>query len=346
MGDQRTEPEQSPQAGGWFSPRGHAGASLFLVLPVGVFVLANVIFSLIAFDMEELVAAAEPAVRSAGGSGGSLTEAAARIIWATSVVLFFSTFMAGALYCLVIVQRTVSGREKIRVVIGGSIIAALVLGYMALCGVFRLPFSYIFYFTFDALKASGRYGPGELLAVQGVISVLNVLAGLVPTLALMTGCCIMCGSSCAGTDDLERLEGQMRRLKIFTAMGSALLVTGVLHMIAWFSWPAALVADPAQSGRLITFSRSLGTFWGTTFSLCLATFYVPAAWSIHHRAAMMFQGSSRHDRGVELHGWLDQHGLSMAPLRQLPYVAVLLAPLLSGPIGSTLEQVSGVLAGP
>lgn len=323
--------------------RSHLGAFRFLLLPVGVFVLANVIFTLTAFDMKELVDAAQPAARGPTGGRASFDEAAARIIWATSLVLFFSTFLAGALYCVVIVHRTVSGREKAGVAIGGGVIAALVLAYMGICGIFRLPFSYVFYFTFDILKGSGQFGSGELLAVEGVMAVLNVLAALVPSLALMTGCCILCGRREPGRDEVEVLEGQMRRLKIFTAMGSALLVTGVLHMIAWFSWPAALVARPTLAGEVAGFSRSLGTFWGTTFSVCLATFYVPAAWSIHRKATVMFEESSRHEEGEEIHPWLDKHGLSMAPLKQLPEMALILAPLLTGPMGSALEQVSGLL---
>ena len=340
------DPEKSLDSEtGTLCPRSHVAACRFLVLPLGVFVLSSIIFSLTAFGIGELVHQVMPLVRDSVGEHDSFREATARIVWAATVVLFFSTFIAVAIYCYRLVQRTVSGRARLGMAVTGAAIAGLVLAYFFLSGHFRTHFGYLFYFTFDSLKASGRYSSGEILAIRAVLTILNALAGLIPTLALITGCSIMCGGGDAGDTEVEVLERRMRRLKVFTVMGSALLVAGMLHMVAWLSWPAALLEQTEVANRVARFSEALVTFWGTTFSLVLATFYVPAAWNVHRQAAALYEQSSRHAGGEEMHDWLQRHGLSMAPLKQIPQVAAILAPLLTGPIGVLVEGGAASIPG-
>jgi len=324
---------------------GHRSAFRFLMLPLGVFLLANIIFSLTAFDIQELVTRIQPLVPSGENAGRSFEEAGARTVWATSVVLFYTTFIAGAAFCLGIVGREPSPQARLRIAGAGAVIAGLMLVYLALSSHLRAPFSYIFYFTYDILAFSERFSPGELLAVRAVVSVLNVLAGLVPALALVTGCCIMSAHAQAGQAELEMLEKRMRNLKLFTVMGSALLMSGVLHMNAWLSWPAALVESRDVAEQVAGFSRAVGVFWGTTFSLTLASFYIPAARSLHGRATEIFEQSAQHSRGEELQGWLEKHGLSITPMRQLPQVGAILAPVLTGSLGGMLENIALPLTG-
>lgn len=341
-----TNTETSPGCEGICeAPRSHREAARFLLPPLGIFVLANIIFSLTSFDIAELVREVRPFVRGHSGGAPSFPEARARVLWSASVVLFFSTFIGEALYCIGVVRSCVRGRSRYRIAAGGAVVAVLMLAYLFVSSHFRTPFSYLFYFTFDLLETSGHYTAGELTVVRTVLVCINILAALIPTLALVTGCCIMCGQSSTSETQLETLKERMRRLKVFIATGAVLLATGILHMVAWLSWPLALVEGSELVRRMSGFSGALSVFWGMTFSLTLAAFYIPAAWSVHRQAVSLFRQDSGVERGEERDAWLEKHGLSLAPLKQLPQVAVILAPLLAGPLGTVVETVAGSLTG-
>jgi hypothetical protein len=143
--------------------------------------------------------------------------------------------------------------------------------------------------------------------------------------------------------DLKRLETQMRKFKIIISSGSILMVAGILHMITWLRWPAALVADEWISLNVVSFSESLGLYWGATFSLMIAVFYLPAAVNIQQRCELIIAEQPELLCGMEPQDWLKKHGLLVSPLQQIPQIAVILAPLLAGPIGSVMTDLSGSL---
>jgi len=317
----------------------------FVLLPLALLLLANIIFSLVAFNIARLVGE----LKSVLGTGQILVspflEARARLAWGTTVLLFYATMIAVSIVCVTIIHRSLTGNKRLIFLAVGTLITIVVLGHLAYSGYFRTNFSYIFFFTFDTLRASQIYTASQLTAIKSLVSGINVLAGIVSTLALVSGCCLMSQKRGAEKANLFVLVTQMSHLKSFIGLLSAMLVTGVLHMIAWLHWPPALITNDSLARRVIDFSDAMGLYWGATFSLLIATFYIPAAWFISNRAEAIITEYPDQIQGMERQEWLKKHNMSLSPYQQIPELVAMLAPILVGPIGATITKLSSPFSG-
>ncbi|MDD3581869.1 MAG: hypothetical protein PHW74_12715 [Desulfobacca sp.] len=332
--------DQSAQSG-----PNYFAALRFVLLPLALLILANIVFSLVAFNIDQLVAELKSLLISEQKLINPFLEARARLTWGTTVLLFYSALIAVSIFCGAIIRQSLTGPKKLIFVAVATLIAAGVLGHLAYSGYFRTKFSYIFFFTFDTLTASQYYTDFQLRAIKGLVSGINVLTSMVASLALVTGCCLLSETPELKKSDVYLAVNQMRQLKMFIGMVSTLLVTGVLHMVAWLHWPSALVLNKPLANHVISFSESMALYWGATFSLLIATFYIPAAWSISKRAAALIAAAPEQTQGLESQEWLKKHSLSLNPLEQLPELIAMLAPLLVGPIGAAITRLSGPLSG-
>ncbi len=324
---------------------GHLAPLRFVVLPLAVFALANLIFSLSAFDLDRLVGKLLDLIQSGQAPMNPFVEARARLAWATTVLLLYATLIAVSVFSVSILRQSLSRKQLTAFAIAGVLLCVAVLGHMAYSGRYRTEYSYIFFFTFDSLEASQGYSATQLLGIKALVAGINVMVGLVAILALITGCCIMSGGYGGVETEAEAVAARMSRLKMFIGIVSVLLVAGVLHTIAWLRWPTALIADE-QAGRLVTdFSETMGMYWGATFSLLIATFYIPAAWSLAKQAEAIITAQPHQTQGMDRQDWLQKHSLSLSPLQQLPQLFAILAPLLAGPVGGTLARLPGPLGG-
>jgi hypothetical protein len=214
---------------GWFQ-KNYFAALRFVLLPLVVLLLADVIFSLVASDIDKLVTELKKLIESKQALINPFVEARLRLNWGTTVLLFYATLIAVSIFNIAIIRQFLSGKGKLVFVAGGALITFIVLGHLAYSGYFRTEFSYIFYFTFDTLAGSKYYSESQLAAIKGLVSGINVLAAIVSTLALVNGCCIMAYKNIRDKDNLQVLVIQMRQLKRFITIVSIMLVAGVLHM--------------------------------------------------------------------------------------------------------------------
>jgi hypothetical protein len=316
----------------------------FAFLPLAVLILANIIFASTAFDLDKLL---ENLLfqQTQNSSINLFAEARFRLAWATSLLLFYATFMYAFIFCLKTFRQSMLPRGQIAFAIVALIITALVCGHMAYSAHIRNNYSHIFFFTYEALSESGRYTSWQLGTIKSLVYTLNILAAIVPILTLLTGCCVVVCGKMQFSSKLERCEYQMNNLKMVINVGSTMLVAGILHMIAWLRWPSSLIADKTISQHVIDFSEMLSMYWGTTFSLVMAAFYIPMALSIHQDAKKYLTAEPEILSGKDPGQWLNKHGLSIAPKQQFLEVAVILAPFLAGPIGSALVGVPNALSG-
>lgn len=317
----------------------------FVLLPLAVLLLADFIFTLVASDIDKLLAELKLLMESKPISINPFVEARLRLNWGTTVLLFYATLIAVSIFNIAVIRQSLAGKKKVVFISIGAFITFIVLGHLAYSSYFRTEFSYIFFFTFDTLTASKYYSEAQLFAIKGLVSGINVMAAIVSTLALVTGCCIMADKKKRSKDDLQSLVIQMRQLKKFIGIVSIMLVAGVLHMIAWLHWPTALIKEKSIAIHVVNFSEAIGLYWGATFSLLIATFYVPAAWTINKRAEDIITEYPEQTQGVEIQEWLQKHSMSLSPLQQVPQLLAILAPLLVGPIGATVSKLSGPLVG-
>jgi hypothetical protein len=317
---------------------------MFAAPPLAVLLLSNIIFELVAFDIYELVGELKNLVGQGQASTRLFVEARARLLWGTTVFLFYSALIAVTIFSVRIIRKSLAAQRQIQMAGVIALFALIILGHMVYSAKVRNNFSSIFFLTFETLMASNDYTPFQLYSIKTLVFGLNVLAALVPPVVLLADCYILIQKRESNSSELKLLETQMRSLKMLISTASILMAAGVLHMIAWLRWPAMLIHNEQIYSYAVGFSETLGLYWGVTFSLLIAAFYIPAALSINRRAEYIITEKPEYIHGMESQDWLQKHGLSVAPLQQMPQIGVILAPILAGPIGSTLTNLSGSFA--
>ena len=123
----------------------------------------------------------------------------------------------------------------------------------------------------------------------------------------------------------------MRTLKEVLNAGSAILVSGVLHMGVWLRWPAALVDEKDVQEAVSGVSLAITLFWGIAFTLMLIATYGPAAAYLGSYARELLHKGPYATQISDPEQWLRSHGLFFTLSEQLPQIGVMLAPLLAGP---------------
>lgn len=129
---------------------------------------------------------------------------------------------------------------------------------------------------------------------------------------------------------IDRHSSQMRALSGLLYVGTFVLISLVLSMVAWLQWPAALLDSPDEQARVTKIAIGLGVFWGTTFTLMLAAAYLPAALFMQAQAfalAEQFPGGGTPAKKYE---WIEDQGLSLSLTAQFSRVAAIVGPLIAG----------------
>jgi hypothetical protein len=165
---------------------------------------------------------------------------------------------------------------------------------------------------------------------------MNGLAVIVPVIAVMAACSAIALPENGNALNPDYLTMQMRNLKEVLNAGSALLVSGILHMDAWLRWPASLVSDKGVQDGMLGVALAITLFWGATFTLVLIATYGPAATYLGTRAREVLRQEKFVEEIPDPDQWLEDHGFYFTPGDQLPQIGVMLAPLLAGPLGSLL----------
>lgn len=308
----------------------------FAFAPLLVWVASQGVFELLAFDLGAVAGRLADAVQARAGALASrpAAETAARILWAASLLLFVLVAAALLGYAIWLMRTRLSGRARQVYAALALALCVLSLAHAAIGAGQRSAFSMIYFFTHDALVACACYAVSELRSVDAAVMVLNVLAAVVPPAALVAGCGALALPSAADAEALAGLERAMARLRTVLAAGSALLVTGIVHQVAWQRWPLALLDEPAGLPDLVS---ALALYWGVVYSLLIVAFYAPAAWVLHRHARRLLEQQPALAGAHTPDAWLDRHGLSRGALHRLPQVAAMLAPALAGPLGTVVS---------
>ncbi len=320
--------------------------------PLLVMAMAGLIFEVAASDLSGLQARVATVLTNTVSLDTlfGLAETRARLIWGATVLI---SGLAGL--ALIVASLWVLGRSLSRAglcLYGGLALALSVGGVFHLIDSGRTASSLaaIFTFTYDSLVQSRYLAGDDLAAVAALVQGLNILGVVAPAFALMAGCATLSrGLADTGTgqakSDLTRLQSRMRRLKRLLNLGSAVLVIGILHMIVWIRWPAALVSDHAVAQEILGLSTALGVYWGATYTLLIVAFYVPASFVISRRAERAIARCPEQAGGLDARAWMKSVGLSVTPTQQLPQIAAMMAPLLAGPVGGLLNNLVDPLGG-
>lgn len=143
-------------------------------------------------------------------------------------------------------------------------------------------------------------------------------------------------------EELQKRLASLREtsvwLRVFLYVGTAGLVAGVLRMNATISWMQSFVVaadEPILNSLRTTLVGTIGTF----YSLMLASLYLPAVFIVRERARGVIHAAAV-PAEVKTAA-LDATNFSSSPKDVLPKIIALLGPLLAGPVGEFLKNLSG-----
>jgi len=237
-----------------------------------------------------------------------LTEIKARYIWLSTVVLNIVISLYVGFTCGLIIYRA-HARRRLLIVCGIGLMLCLAgLTLLATQNEHHVLYRAVYGFTYLTLTQSGIIDGHLLQFARGIVSLINILAAVVPVFAVLAVCSILAPPSKPQQVDPNFLATQMRQLNEVLYGGSAILVSGILHMI----------------------------FWGTTFTLMLIVTYLPAAIHLEKRAHDLLTSDAYAKRIPDPDAWLKEHGLRLSLEEHILQFGVLLAPVLAGPLGSFL----------
>jgi hypothetical protein len=122
----------------------YLSALRFLALPIAVLILANVIFELVAFDIDKLIGKIAIILSQDESSGRSFLEARARLLWGTSVFIYYATFIAVTIFNILMIRKSLAAKDQIALAAVNVLIVAFILGYVVMSANLRNNFSYIY----------------------------------------------------------------------------------------------------------------------------------------------------------------------------------------------------------
>ena len=317
-------------------------ALAFAIPPLVVLIISQLVIDLVGLDSIAVLEHLRIEVESAT-LADPLRAASARLDWSAGLLLFYVIAAAVLVYSILLLQRDLSRSGRIVYVLLACVFISVFLAHALISGESRNAFSLLFYFSRDALSVCRCMSADDLDAVENAVNILNLLAVVVPPIALLAGCVTIVPPLGSNRDQLAGLASNMVRLKIVLAGGSALLVAGLLHQIVWHRWPAALVGAP-DDAVVLAFASSLAIYWGVSYSLLAVTFFLPPAALMRRRALAILESDPSACGDCEPPAWLEANGFSGSPAKQLPQITAILAPLLAGSFGSSLPSFAETFA--
>ncbi|MGH7257247.1 MAG: hypothetical protein ACREIM_02645 [Nitrospiraceae bacterium] len=284
----------------------------------------------------ELVLSDSNTTRKISRSRMVLTEIKARYIWLSTVVLNLIIPLYVGFTCGLIIYRA-HPRRRLFVVCGVGLMLCLTgITLLATQNEHHVLYRAVYGFAYLTLTQSGIIDGHLLQSARWIVSLINILAAVVPVFAVLAVCSILAPPPKPQQVDPHFLATQMRQLNEVLYGGSAILVSGILHMGAWLRWPASLVPDKGSQEAVLGAALSITIFWGTTFTLMLIVTYLPAAIHLAKRAHDLLASDAYAKRFPDPDAWLKEHGLRLSLEEHILQFGVLLAPVLAGPLGSFL----------
>ncbi len=186
-------------------------------------------------------------------------------------------------------------------------------------------------------------------AIAGVMNVMNALSNS-SGLALAITCCLLILPHPAAdravpvapaaelAQRLDTLETTATWLRIILYVLTASLVAGVLRLSATLSWIEAFLA-PGDVAAFAGLRTTLPAMVGAYYSLMLAGMYLPAAYIIRERARVAIAAAPVPEATREKA--YARPEFSLTPGSALPRIAVMLGPVLAGPIGEFVKGLTG-----
>ena len=313
----------------------------FIVAPLLTLLIGKVVFELLAFnfpDLNQPLIADFTKIKEIP-TAVILNETKARLLWGTSIIVYFFMFTGFAAFICRMLRRSPTKSALLLFISISGLISLVEIIYLNLVDAAKSPLVTIFRFTFDFLVSSGFYSDNELLIIHTILTLINLLAFLVAPFGIMTGCCIMQKRPISSITDLDYLLCQSKRLKELLIGSSAVMVIGIVHMHLWLKWPLSLVLDGAIAKQLEAIILAVSQYWGIIYTLTIAALYLPAAKYLCEQTRTMIMAGNDEDAKKDPDKWLTDAKILVSPTAQLPQLVAVFAPMLVGSFGSSLGNL-------
>jgi hypothetical protein len=137
---------------------------------------------------------------------------------------------------------------------------------------------------------------------------------------------------------LDRLTTTATLLRVVLYVATAALVVGVLRMSATLGWLEAFLT-PGDAAVFAGLRTTTTGMVGAYYSLMLAAVYLPGAYIVRERARGVIASAPVPDATREKAYSRPEFSIALSSV--LSRIAVLLGPLLAGPIGEFLKGLAG-----
>lgn len=320
---------------------GEAAALKLAIAPIVIMFLSHLVFDQLGFGINGLLVDSQKYLCQTTIPTLNFSDTKARLVWATTALFYYVILLSISFLSIRLIVRNLSDKGRKIYTAVAVVLILLALSHLLFSGYSRNNFSTIYFYTFDALNKCTLYGSQQLNTIKVFIFGINVLSAIAPVLILLGGCSVFASEKDIADESVTALKNKMVQLKMCVNGASALMVAGVLHMFTWLRWPGFLITDTVLSSHSLDLAEKIAVYWGTTFSLLIAALYISGVSYLSGRTAALLEVHPEVCEGEKTEEWLRKQGLSFSPLQQIPQILAVFAPILTGPIGSTLTSMTG-----
>jgi len=254
-------------------------------------------------------------------------------VWAATAHLYLLV----SFFVLVALIRWMWARAKGSLAFGylslAGLLIALGISYLENVDKYNRPMKAIFLFTFRSLQVDRQLHIAPILAsVNDTLLTINLFSIIVPAVLCAFAPLLVREPNGAWTE--EELMRRVKDARLLAVMASVFLVAGVLHMYAWMSWAPEIL----NKDGLETVVGSVAFYWGSVFTMMLASYYFPILLVLRNRAEAVME--AQQVPLIERDQWLQRRGLSLRIANQVPQVIGILGPLIAAPAGKFLARLS------
>lgn len=162
------------------------------------------------------------------------------------------------------------------------------------------------------------------------------------TLAMAVAACATIWKWNAADETEAQLKQRVNLLKPILYVSAATLAIAVFRISATHGWAASYLPPESNIGKSVaSLVSGIVASMGTLFTLLVAGIFVPAAVVLRAR----IRDLATREQPKDPDGWLASHGLALSFSQSVRGVLALLTPLLAGPVGELIAQVTSTLTG-
>ncbi len=315
----------------------------YMAAPFFTLILGKLLFELLAFEFPSLhshLLGSIAALEQNPPQAILFSEFKARLLWLTSVIVYLIIYTGFFAFIWQTMTRTLNSKGLL-LYLGITAFSVLVeIVYLqGIVDAATSPLRAIFEFTYNTLIVSGIYSRNELTVIAAVLDFINLFAFVIAPLTILTGCSIMQERADPEMPELDTLRMRSRHLKDLLTGASAIMVTGIIFMKVWLSWPLSFIIEAALHGQLETITLTIAQYWGITYTLTIVALYLPPAIALSNQARAVIMAGNDADLKKNPEKWLSDNKLLPSPTAQMPQLIATIAPMLVGSFASGIGRI-------